>query len=78
MEGLTDYKTEQIYLINTITHNAIFNMKKQIDPVVKDVLNELTKAYTESEGKTKAGRFFRFALRFVPIGTILNALVHKK
>lgn len=51
--------------------------KKQIDPTVKDALNGLTKAYTDSEGKTKAGRIFRFILRVVPLGTILNALVHK-
>lgn len=52
-------------------------MKKQIDPTVKDALNNLTKAYTESEGKTKAGRLFRFILRIVPLGTILSAVVHK-
>lgn len=53
-------------------------MKKKIDPVVKEALNELTKAYTESEGKTSAGRIFRFVLRIIPLGTILNALIHKK
>ena len=52
-------------------------MKKQIDPTVKDALNELTKAYTETQGKTNAGRIFRFILRIIPIGTILNALIHK-
>ena len=53
-------------------------MKKQIDPIVKGVLNELTRAYVESEAKTKAGRIFRFALRFIPLDVILSALVHKK
>lgn len=52
-------------------------MKKQIDPIVKDALNELTKAYTDSKGKTPLGRIFRFVLKIIPLGTILNALVHK-
>lgn len=51
--------------------------KKQIDPVVKDVIDNLTKAYSESEGKTKAGRVLRFIVRFVPLSTIIDALVHK-
>jgi len=54
---------------------------KQIDPnnpIVKDALDGLTKAYTESEGKTRAGRFFRLVLRIIPLSTIVSALVHKK
>lgn len=51
--------------------------KKQINPQVKDALDGLTKAYTETEGKTKAGRFLRFVLRVIPIGTLLDAIVHK-
>jgi len=53
-------------------------MKKQIDPTVKDALNGLTEAYVKTKGKTKAGRLFRMILSIIPIGTILNALVHKK
>lgn len=50
---------------------------KQINPVVKDAIDGLTKAYSESEGKTKAGRILRFIVRVIPLSTILSALVHK-
>ena len=53
-------------------------MKKHIDPIVKKAVDELTKVYVESEGKTKAGRILRFILRVVPLSTILSALVHKR
>lgn len=52
-------------------------MKKQIDPVVKNAIDGLTRAYTETEGKTKAGRALRFILRVIPLSTIVSALAHK-
>ena len=51
--------------------------KKQINPEVKNALDGLTKAYTETEGKTKAGRFLRFLLRVVPVSTLIEAVIHK-
>lgn len=51
--------------------------KKQINPVVKDAIDGLTKAYTETEGKTKAGRFLRFLLRVIPVSTLISAIAHK-
>jgi hypothetical protein len=51
--------------------------KKQIDPVVKNAIDGLTKAYTETEGQTKAGRALRFILRAIPLSTIISALAHK-
>ena len=52
-------------------------MKKQINPVVKDAIDGLTSAYTQTEGKTKAGRILRFILRVIPLSTIVSALAHK-
>lgn len=50
---------------------------KQIDPVLKEAIDGFIKAYSESEAKTKAGRLLRFIVRFVPLSTIVDALVHK-
>lgn len=52
-------------------------MAKNIDPIVKEALDNLTKTYTESQGKTKAGRFLRLIVSIIPLGTIVDALVHK-
>lgn len=52
-------------------------MKKKIDPDVVEAMNNLTSVYTSSKGKTKLGIWLRMILRIVPLGTLLDAVVHK-
>jgi len=52
-------------------------MAKHTDPNIKDVLDKLSKAYADSPATTKAGLLVRLFVKFVPLGILLDALVHK-
>lgn len=51
--------------------------KQQLPPVIGGALDKLTKAYSESEATTNAGRVLRFLARFVTVDMVLKILTHK-
>ena len=52
-------------------------MKQQIPPLVKDVLNNAAKTYSESKATTNAGAVLRFFARFVSVETVVKLFAHK-
>lgn len=52
-------------------------MKKEIPPLVKKVLNNAAKTYSESKATTNAGRVLRFICRFVSVDTVVKLFAHK-
>ena len=52
-------------------------MKKEIPPLVKNVLNNAAKTYSESKATTNAGRVLRFIARFVSVDTVVKLFAHK-
>ncbi len=52
-------------------------MKKEIPPIVKEVLNNAAKTYSESKATTNAGRILRFICKFVSVDTVIKLFAHK-
>lgn len=50
---------------------------KKIPPLVKLVLNDAAKAYSESPATTNAGRVLRFISRFITVDTVIQLFAHK-
>lgn len=52
-------------------------MKKQIPPLVKIVLDDAAKTYSESPATTNAGRVLRFISRFITVDMVIQLFAHK-
>jgi len=52
-------------------------MKKEIPPVIKNVLDNAAKTYSESKATTNAGVVLRFFARFVSVDTVVKLFAHK-
>ena len=52
-------------------------MKKQIPPVITELLQRSATAYSESEATTNAGLIIRFIARVIPVSFVLQLFAHK-
>ena len=52
-------------------------MKQEIPPVIKNVLDNAAKTYSESKATTKAGAVLRFFARFISVDTVIKLFAHK-
>lgn len=50
---------------------------QKLPPIVGQVVDELTKKYSESPATTNVGRVLRFVARFVTLDMLLKLVVHK-
>lgn len=52
-------------------------MGKEIPPVIKNVLDNAAKTYSESKATTNAGAVLRFFARFISVDTVVKLFAHK-
>lgn len=52
-------------------------MENRIPPVIGEIVNELTKKYSESPATTNAGRVLRIVSRFITLDMLLKLIVQK-
>ena len=52
-------------------------MKQEIPPVIKNVLDNAAKTYSESKATTDLGRVGRFFARFITVDTVIKLFAHK-
>ena len=52
-------------------------MEKEIPDVLKNGLQEVATAYSNSEATTNAGRILRFIAKIIPVSVVLQLFAHK-
>jgi hypothetical protein len=52
-------------------------MSKEMPPLVKVVLDDAAKTYSESKATTNAGFILRFVARFITVDTVIKLFAHK-
>ena len=52
-------------------------MKQEIPPVVKAVLDNAAKTYSESKATTNAGVVLRFFAKFISVDMVVKIFAHK-